>query len=123
MKKIISLILLLLILTACSNNPQKESSKESSVEANGIVESVNDDSILVNSFKENSDKAPADKNEKIHFGIKDKYYNEEGKKIKLSEIKINDKVLIELSNDYEILETYPGQIDSIDVIKIIKLNS
>ncbi|MBC1667920.1 lipoprotein, partial [Listeria welshimeri] len=47
MKKIISLILLLLILTGCSNNPQKESSKESSVEANGIVESVNDDSILV----------------------------------------------------------------------------
>ncbi|MBF2465809.1 lipoprotein [Listeria welshimeri] len=119
MKKIISLILLLLILTGCSNNPQKESS----VEANGIVESVNDDSILVNSFKENSDKAPADKNEKIHFGIKDKYYNEEGKKIKLSEIKINDKVLIELSNDYEILETYPGQVDSMDVIKIIKLNS
>ncbi|MBC6127172.1 DUF3221 domain-containing protein, partial [Listeria welshimeri] len=31
--------------------------------------------------------------------------------------------LIELSNDYEILETYPGQIDSMDVIKIIKLNS
>ncbi|EAG5248146.1 DUF3221 domain-containing protein, partial [Listeria monocytogenes] len=57
MKKTISLILLLLILTACSNNPQKDSS----VEANGIVESVDDYSILVNSFKENSDKAPADK--------------------------------------------------------------
>ncbi|HAK1371142.1 TPA: lipoprotein, partial [Listeria monocytogenes] len=57
MKKTISLILLLLILTACSNNLQKDSS----VEANGIVESVDDYSILVNSFKENSDKAPADK--------------------------------------------------------------
>ncbi|EAC4305267.1 lipoprotein, partial [Listeria monocytogenes] len=118
MKKTISLILLLLILTACSNNPQKDSS----VEANGIVESVDDYSILVNSFKENSDKAPADKGEKIYFDIEDKYYNEEGKKIKLSEIKRNDKVLIELSDDYKIQETYPGKIDSMDVIKIIKLN-
>ncbi|EDO0446765.1 DUF3221 domain-containing protein, partial [Listeria monocytogenes] len=50
-------------------------------------------------------------------------YNEEGKKIKLSEIKRNDKVLIELSDDYKIQETYPGKIDSMDVIKIIKLNS
>lgn len=53
-EKIISLILLLLILTACSNDPQKESS----VEANGIVESVDGYSIVVNSFKENSKKLP-----------------------------------------------------------------
>ncbi|MCD7662632.1 lipoprotein [Listeria monocytogenes] len=119
MKKIISLILLLLILTACSNDPQKESS----VEANGIVESVDGYSIVINSFKENSKKVTADKGEKIYFDIEDKYYNEEGKKIKLSEIKRNDKVLIELSDDYKIQETYPGKIDSMDVIKIIKLNS
>lgn len=118
-EKIISLILLLLILTACSNDPQKESS----VEANGIVESVDGYSIVVNSFKENSKKVTADKGEKIYFDIEDKYYNEEGKKIKLSEIKRNDKVLIELSDDYKIQETYPGKIDSMDVIKIIKLNS
>ncbi|HHT6220236.1 TPA: DUF3221 domain-containing protein, partial [Listeria monocytogenes] len=31
--------------------------------------------------------------------------------------------LIELSDDYKIQETYPGKIDSMDVIKIIKLNS
>ncbi|EAE4756798.1 DUF3221 domain-containing protein, partial [Listeria monocytogenes] len=62
MKKIISLILLLLILTACSNDPQKESS----VEANGIVESVDGYSIVVNRFKENSKKVTADKGEKIY---------------------------------------------------------
>lgn len=101
------------------NDPQKESS----VEANGIVESVDGYSIVVNSFKENSKKVTADKGEKIYFDIEDKYYNEEGKKIKLSEIKRNDKVLIELSDDYKIQETYPGKIDSMDVIKIIKLNS
>lgn len=84
---------------------------------------MDDYSILVNSFKENSDKALADKGEKIYFDIEDKYYNEEGKKIKLSEIKRNDKVLIELSDDYKIQETYPVKIDSMDVIKIIKLNS
>ncbi|PZF91326.1 DUF3221 domain-containing protein [Listeria ivanovii] len=122
MKKIISLILLLVILTACSKS-DSQCEKEHVIEANGIVEKVETGSILVNNFREKSEEPNSYEDGKIHFQIEDKYYNEDGEKIKLTEIRNGDKVLIELSDDYTIQETSPGKIDSKYIKKIIKLNN
>lgn len=122
MKKTISvIILLLLILTACSNS-DSNTKKESIVEASGTIEKVESASILIKNFKDKLTDINPEEGIEIYFNVVDKYYNEEGKKIKITEMKRNDKVTIELIEGYEIQETSPAEIDSKYVKKIIKLN-
>lgn len=122
MKKTISvIILLLLILTACSNS-DSNSKKESIVEASGTIEKVESASILIKNFKDKLTDINPEEGIEIYFNVVDKYYNEEGKKIKITEMKRDDKVTIELIEGYEIQETSPAEIDSKYVKKIIKLN-
>lgn len=122
MKKTISvIILLLLILTACSNS-DSNTKKESAVEASGTIEKVESASILIKNFKDKLTDINPEEGIEIYFNVVDKYYNEEGKKIKITEMKRNDKVTIELIEGYEIQETSPAEIDSKYVKKIIKLN-
>ncbi|MBC1490024.1 lipoprotein [Listeria sp. FSL L7-1485] len=119
MKKTISVIILLLILTACSNSNTK---KESIVEASGTIEKVESASVLIKNFKDKLTDIIPEEGIEIYFNVADKYYNEEGKKIKITEMKRNDKVTIELIEGYEIQETSPAEIDLKYVKKIIKLN-
>lgn len=122
MKKTISvIILLLLILTACSNS-DSNTKKESIVEASGTIEKVESASILIKNFKDKLTDINPEEGIEIYFNVVDKYYNEEGKKIKITEMKRDDKVTIELIEGYEIQETSPAEIDSKYVKKIIKLN-
>ncbi|PZF91330.1 DUF3221 domain-containing protein [Listeria ivanovii] len=122
MKKIISFILLLVVLTACSNSASN-SKKESLVEASGVAEKVETDSILIKNFKYKLSDANPEEGIEIYFNVADKYYNEDGEKIKITEIKRNDKVTIKLTDGYEIQETSPAEIDSKYVKKIIKLDN
>lgn len=115
MKKICSVVLLLLVLTACSP-PQ---AKESIVEASGAVEKVETGSILIKDFQEEGTEPSTDG---IRFQIADKYYIEDGAKIKFTDISENDKVKIQLAKDYNVQENSPAQINAKYVIKIIKLN-
>ncbi|ARM73323.1 TPA_asm: DUF3221 domain-containing protein [Listeria monocytogenes] len=122
MKKNISIILLLVILTACSTSGS-HSKKESLVEAHGTVEKVELNSILIKHFKDKIKDVNPKEGIEIYFNVADKYYDEDGKKIKNTEMKRDDKVSIELTEDYEIQETSPAKIDIKYVKKIIKLNN
>ncbi|EHT9961595.1 hypothetical protein KYX48_002474, partial [Listeria monocytogenes] len=56
----------------------------------------------------------------IRFDIVDKYYDETGNKI--TDLNKNDDVKIILTNDFQIQETNPAQIDPKYIQKIILLN-
>ncbi|HEM2472451.1 TPA: hypothetical protein U0374_002769, partial [Listeria monocytogenes] len=58
----------------------------------------------------------------IRFDIVDKYYDETGNKIKITDLNKNDDVKIILTNDFPIQETSPAPIDPKYVQKIILLN-
>ncbi|MBC2120300.1 hypothetical protein [Listeria marthii] len=102
-----------LLLTACSTT-QKQTQ---TTEAIGTIEQVETESILIKNFKEKNDPESS-----VRFQITDKYYDEAGNKIKLTELTKNDNVKIILTKDFPIQETHPAQIDPKYVQKIIVLN-
>lgn len=115
MKKssIIFVFCTLLLLTACSTT-QKQTQ---TTEATGTIEQVETESILIKNFKEKNNPESS-----IRFQIANKYYDETGNKIKLTELNKNDNVKIILTKNFPIQETFPAQIDSKYVQKIILLN-
>ncbi|MDT0016969.1 hypothetical protein QJV03_07240 [Listeria swaminathanii] len=115
MKKtsIIFIFCALLLLTACSTTEKQTQTTE----ATGTIEQVETESILIKNFKEKNDPESS-----VRFQITDKYYDEAGNKIKLTELTKNDNVKIILTKDFPIQETHPAQIDPKYVQKIIVLN-
>ncbi len=89
-------------------------------EATGTIEQVETGSILIKNFKEKNDETNPESS--ARFQITDKYYDEAGNKIKLTELNKNDNVKIILTKSFPIQETFPAQIDSKYVQKIILLN-
>lgn len=118
MKKtsIIFILCALLSITACSTSENQTQATE----ATGTIEQVETDAILINNFKEKKDKYNPEA--AIRFDIVDKYYDETGNKIKITDLNKNDDVKIILTNDFPIRETNPAQIDPKYVQKIILLN-
>lgn len=104
----------LLSITACSNTENQTQATE----ATGAIEQVETDAILINNFKEKKDKYNPEI--AIRFDIVDKYYDETGNKI--TDLNKNDDVKIILTNDFQIQETNPAQIDPKYIQKIILLN-
>ncbi|MDT0091545.1 hypothetical protein QJV36_10030 [Listeria marthii] len=102
-----------LLLTACSTT-QKQTQI---TEATGTIEQVETESILIKNFKEKNNPESS-----IRFQITDKYYDEAGNKIKLTELTKNDNLKIILTKNFPIQETFPAQIDPKYVQKIIVLN-
>ncbi|EFR86631.1 hypothetical protein IA759_04725 [Listeria marthii] len=105
-----------LLLTACSTT-QKQTQ---TTEATGTIEQVETGSILIKNFKEKNDETNPESS--VRFQITDKYYDEAGNKIKLTELNKNDNVKIILTKSFRIQETFPAQIDPKYVQKIIVLN-
>lgn len=107
MKKtsIIFIFCTLLFVTACSTSENQTQATE----ATGTIEQVETDAILINNFKEKKDKYNPEA--AIRFDIVDKYYDETGNKIKITDLNKNDDVKIILTNDFPIRETNPAQID------------
>ncbi|MBC2062287.1 hypothetical protein [Listeria marthii] len=105
-----------LLLTACSTT-QKQTQI---TEATGTIEQVETESILIKNFKEKNGENNSESS--VRFQITDKYYDEAGNKIKLTELNKNDNVKIILTKSFPIEETFPAQIDSKYVQKIILLN-
>lgn len=118
MKKtsIIFIFCTLLFVTACSTSENQTQATE----ATGTIEQVETDAILINNFKEKKDKYNPEA--AIRFDIVDKYYDETGNKIKITDLNKNDDVKIILTKDFPIQETSPAQIDPKYVQKIILLN-
>lgn len=118
MKKpsIIFIFCTLLFVTACSTSENQTQATE----ATGTIEQVETDAILINNFKEKKDKYNPEA--AIRFDIVDKYYDETGNKIKITDLNKNDDVKIILTNDFPIQETSPAPIDPKYVQKIILLN-
>lgn len=104
----------LLSITACSNTENQTQATE----ATGAIEQVETDAILINNFKEKKDEYNPET--AIRFDIVDKYYDETGNKI--TDLNKNDDVKIILTNDFQIQETNPAQIDPKYIQKIILLN-
>ncbi|EHM4347658.1 hypothetical protein KGG59_000925 [Listeria monocytogenes] len=104
----------LLSITACSNTENQTQATEDT----GAIEQVETDAILINNFKEKKDKYNPET--AIRFDIVDKYYDETGNKI--TDLNKNDDVKIILTNDFQIQETNPAQIDPKYIQKIILLN-
>ncbi|MBF2514288.1 hypothetical protein IA833_07685 [Listeria marthii] len=102
-----------LLLTACSTTEKQTQTTE----ATGTIEQVETESILIKNFKEKNDPESS-----VRFQITDKYYDEAGNKIKLTELTKNDNVKIILTKEFPIQETHPAQINSKYVQKIIVLN-
>lgn len=111
---IIFILCALLSITACSNTENQTQATE----ATGAIEQVETDAILINNFKEKKDKYNPET--AIRFDIVDKYYDETGNKI--TDLNKNDDVKIILTNDFQIQETNPAQIDPKYIQKIILLN-
>ncbi|MBC1979528.1 hypothetical protein HCJ63_13680 [Listeria marthii] len=105
-----------LLLTACSTTQNQTQTTE----ATGTIEQVETGSILIKNFKEKNDENNSESS--VRFQITDKYYDEAGNKIKLTELNKNDNVKIILTKSFPIQETFPAQIDPKYVQKIILLN-
>ncbi|MBF2479377.1 hypothetical protein [Listeria marthii] len=105
-----------LLLTACSTTENQTQTTE----ATGTIEQVETESILIKNFKGKNDETNPESS--VRFQITDKYYDEAGNKIKLTELNKNDNVKIILTKDFPIQETFPAQIDPKYVQKIIVLN-
>lgn len=101
---------------ACSTT-QKQTQ---TTEAIGTIEQVETESILIKNFKEKNDETNPESS--VRFQITDKYYDEAGNKIKLTELNKNDNVKIILTKSFPIQETFPAQIDPKYIQKIIVLN-
>ncbi|TYV36545.1 hypothetical protein [Listeria monocytogenes] len=104
------------LLTACSTI-QKQTQ---TTEATGTIEQVETESILIKNFKIKNDNNTPELS--VRFHISEKYHDETGNKIKLTELNKNDNIKIILTKDFPIQETSPAQIDPKYIQKIILLN-